>query len=260
MIQDIYILITVSILFILLFWIWSFYLIYRNPPHPKYYLNCNPGQCATNLYNGEKRCGINSAEGILYDPFYEVCNSKYYCDNKDTPYALLGNGSTNVYGVCEPETTCRCLKHPQCSINSLVVFSSFTSSNFENIKYFQSSLPSQGYIGNSIIYSNNSTQHCFIDAFSLNRLIPRTPKCNFISPTISNIANCINENPCIIGMMALIPSSLDNLIINPFTISEIPIGCVPLIKDNISKTNCPSNQIPVWDYSKDNVKCFTYYH
>jgi hypothetical protein len=103
---------------------------------------CAPNECATSLATGEKRCG----EGILYDPKSEVCNPKYSCVSSKTPYAVLNDGRTQLFGACTGYTPCRCVN--QQTMNRYIASGSYVwlnnivdansqvdSSLLEKIKY-----------------------------------------------------------------------------------------------------------------------------
>jgi hypothetical protein len=86
---------------------------------------CFAGQCPTDIVTGFKDCPPSDVP-VAYIPGQQVCNGRHICDNPQTPFALQTDGSTNLYGICEPETECPCLNYSQCP---QYVRSTFTVSN-----------------------------------------------------------------------------------------------------------------------------------
>ena len=261
-----YTLISVTIILISIFWCWIMYMLYKNPPSPKYYLTCNPGQCATNIFNGEKRCADDETVAVLYDPLFEVCNSKYVCDNNQTPYAVYSDGSTDDLGICEVGNICRCVKKPQCSTDTLVTFtakndvSSQFSASGSRLIYEQNGFPTQGYTGVPLIYNNYNTQDCMINISYFNIVVPRTYQCsNWVGvyPTMAEAMACINSNPCIVGRLAFKPSNLFGFTLDPTSITTTPTSCMPDYNSLDSKI-CSSSKAPVWDPSTSTIKCINW--
>lgn len=263
--EDGYIITCIVILILLIFIITITFVVYINPDVNKVYFECVSGQCATNIYNGEKRCSNEDGTVIVYDPKYEVCNSKYTCENSLTPYALLKDGSTNEKGICEQNNVCRCLTKPQCSEDNVVLFSlkggSTQIDNSQSRAYFDQL--SKNYQSNisSIIYTNINTEFCAIKAYHLNIISPNA--CFFEDEnniTLDEISYCLNLNPCINGLMAFYPLDINNFKLDNNAIYTYPVACVPSIRgdnNNVSLVNfCGVNKIPVFDKKTSNVICY----
>jgi hypothetical protein len=90
-------LVAVIIIVVLVFRIWATHTMAGTVATTELYLQCDAGQCPTNIYNGEKRCSSDTTQVMLYDPTYEVCNSPNTCESTSTLYALLSDGSTNRF-------------------------------------------------------------------------------------------------------------------------------------------------------------------
>jgi hypothetical protein len=260
-----YVLIAISLILIILFWCWIMTLIRSGPPSSKVLFSCTPGQCATNIYNGEKRCADTSTTStpgvVLYDPAYEVCNSKFTCENIETPYALWSDGSTNSFGVCEPNTTCRCLRQAQCSTYALTMFTMLhgsiylTDQNDQRFTFQQSPLSSLSLLGSQqIAYTNSNTQFCAIKPYHLNRVSPGG--CGFLDYNVDNqsyvngITQCMHDNPCMIGTIAFIPKNISEFkSAKSNVIYEYPVACVP------GPNPCLSSELPVFDYHQGLIQC-----
>jgi hypothetical protein len=220
------------------------------------YYECAPGLCPTNKKTGTKRCGSDPTESLLYDPLTEVCNSAHYCEHPDTPYALHGDGSTDIHGVCDPGVACRCVKKPQCPLHSLVIFESSNGNAYlgtAGTNYTIAQKPGTnavqiGLAGTS--YTDINTQFCQVNPTSLNRLSPGA--CNFIldTPSWSELRTCINSNPCVIGSLAyaypgdafLFKATKDSFM--------YPLVCAPS-----NSTACASTEWPVWDRAQNKIVC-----
>jgi hypothetical protein len=255
-------LLAVSIIIILLFFCWIMTLIKAGPTSQKAFFECPASQCATNIYNGEKRCPSDGLSIILYDPAYEVCNSTYTCENNETPYALWSDGSTNLYGICEPGNKCRCLRQPQCSTYALVMFTMVNGSiylkdnNDQRFVFQQSPLSSMAQLGTQqLAYSNSNTQFCAIKPYHMNRISPGG--CSFKDYTIdeasyiNGITQCMHSNnPCMLGTIAFIPPSISEFK-NAATsaIFEYPVACVP------GPNPCSAQTLPVFDYKQGLITC-----
>lgn len=251
------------IIAILGFWIWVMYMIYRNTPTPKYFLKCDPGKCATNIYNGEKRCGTDDGVPVVYDPIYEVCNSRFTCESTLTPYAVQLDGSTNLSGICPDTTICRCVKTAQCSYDTTVAFTSTngilgqvgTTDDGSRTILVQTSLSNQGDAGVPIDLTEPTAQYCLIRLKHFDRVVPRTPECNFAvadDPTLDEARACINSNPCTIGRLAFRPLIAADFTYTAETLADVPVGCVIDLK---SIGPCVSPQVPVWDLTQAKVVC-----
>ena len=275
MLQSDQTIICVILIIIVLFFVWITYDLYKNPPNKNYFLLCEAGKCATNIYNGEKRCADDPSATIIYNPQFEVCNSKYRCENPLTPNAVLSNGSTNTFGICDLNVPCRCIKTQQCSYDNIVSFDftdilSNTNNNLtNNISIKQIYLASQGFTGLPLTTPDDPTKFCQMKGNNLDRLIPRTPQCNFVNPgnpTYNEAKNCILSNPCTIGRLSFKPGSSGipfSFKFNTYanTLASIPVGCSPDLQvaddpnyDILTKL-CINNRVPVWDVRFNRLVC-----
>lgn len=260
-----YILIAVTLILILGVLCWIIYGLGQGTgvlSSGKVYFECTEGKCATNVYNGEKRCPDDTGQQILYDPAYETCNSRFTCEDPRTPYALLSNGGTSELGVCEPGSICRCLAKPQCPVETMVVFgltdgSTFLQDNVSSRALFtQTPIGSQGETGAPITYDNTNTQFCAIKAYHLNRLAQGA--CTFLNPnqvTTTEIRQCLATNPCVIGVAAFHPMDADRFTLtatNTNAIYTTPVACVPGLRTGI----CGPTSVPVWNQATAEISCY----
>jgi hypothetical protein len=213
---------------------------------------CNIGECATNIFTGEKRCSnVNPDEGnlVLYAAEYEVCNREFSCNNSLTPYALRSNGSVDINGLCEKNTQCRCLQNPQCPAFIMTTFNTnngdpFMALDGQRISFYQNNRyknaqgnPSQNL---PLGYVNPATTFCTIPIDWLNRTVPG---CNFVGEmTPDAVRICMNTGtPCLQGNLAYIP-----LDVNKFTEANqinTPVGCT------IGNKCSNINEIAIYDVS-----------
>lgn len=261
---DEFVILGVMLIIILGFWIWVMFMVRYSTPAPKYFLKCDPGKCSTNIQTGEKKCNTDPNIPVIYDPAYEICNSKFACDNLLTPYAVQNDGSTDISGVCESGTICRCVKQSQCGYETIVGFSSingsvykFDDTSVENrLILYQVSLTGQSDVGTPVQIDNPANNFCMIKARNLDRVVPRTRECSIFvtasDPTLAEASACILSNPCTIGRLAFRPYDVKDFVYNQTTLNDIPVGCVPLIK---GQGECVAPQVPVWDPSRAGVVC-----
>lgn len=85
------------------------------------YLFCPHSYCAVSILSGAKRCASDK-DAILYDIATEVCVEKNKCPQQKMPYAVNSDGSVNLNGVCENNTTCNCASAITCSNKTSVLF------------------------------------------------------------------------------------------------------------------------------------------
>lgn len=251
----------VILIAILIFFIYITYQRYVTPQVAEIYLQCLPNQCATNIYNGLKRCPLESDVLIAYDPSYEVCNYKFTCENSITPYAQHPNGSTTDNGICS-DGTCKCLRSPQCPYSNIVLFSLQNGSiqiNGASSKalFYQIPLSNQGESGNqNLSYNFNTSTYCSIKASHLNRL--SSGSCYFNDPnniSLAEITECLYSNPCQIGSMAFNPKNPETFELNSGNLNAIysvPVGCFP---SEMIYSGCPPSTIPVWNQDKATIIC-----
>ncbi|MHB1909931.1 MAG: hypothetical protein ACYCQJ_13825 [Nitrososphaerales archaeon] len=98
-------------------------------------LPCPLGLCASNIYDGSRRCG---EEQVLYNPAYEVCNAPDACTNERTPCVYLspelGTSCPNnpgYTGLCTG--TCRCLERVVCPNWASVYFTPYSVGGFTSL-------------------------------------------------------------------------------------------------------------------------------
>jgi len=261
--EDEYIICGIILFIVLLFIIIISYILYKNPNAEKVYLECPTFECATNVNNGEKRCPLDQGTIIVYDPSYEVCNSRFNCENTQTPYALLSDGSTNSNGTCEDGKVCRCMSKPSCNTNILSVFSLKNGSTQINNTgsraiFEQNIINSMGTNSNPITFSNTNTQFCTIKANHLDIISPSP--CFFNnenSITVDEIKLCMNNNPCLTGIMAFIPSDINTFNLNESSIYTYVVGCVVGEINDVNKSviNYCNGKIPVFDKITNKIQC-----
>lgn len=240
-----YTIIAITIIFILLLLVFFTYTLYKTPTSNTTYFQCPPGECSTNIITGNKKCPQNLSTSIIYDKGNEVCNSKHSCENKQTPYALLSDGSTSTTGLCEKNTICKCLSKPQCSIDNLVLF---TMKNGNVNQPYSRSVFYQDSLENTT-YSETNTQFCSIKAYHLNRLSPGGCVFNDTNNiTRDELLICFNKNPCVTGTLAFYPKNADTFVFDNNTVYNIPVSCVP-------SSQCEKNRIPVFDKKNALIKC-----
>lgn len=250
------ILVLLSGIFIILFFIWLVYLMISSVPLVigEAPVSCPIASCATNIYNGQKTC-LGPNDVVEANPSYQVCNSSTLCDNSITPYALQNDGSTNVSGVCEPGIICRCLSQPQCPDFIVATFNTINGNPYTTLDgtrtaFVQSNITtnSAGFPSNipPLKYQNPLTSFCSIPADFLPRA---SPGCNSISGAVTaeNLQQCFNTNSaCKTGTLAFIPEDIN--LFNSNTINSTPLGCVRGVP-------CEQGQVAVWDRQFGGTVC-----
>lgn len=217
---------------------------------------CGQGQCATNILSGFKSCPVSNQDTITYNPGEEVCNSRFVCDNPLTPYALLSDGSTDTNGVCEPNTTCSCLRTTQCPE---FILSNFTTSNgnpYTTINNQRITFPQQSSVVTPIELSDPSINFCFAPVSWLSF---STPGCNFINGnnnvTYDDIVTCMGMskgcngnigNACLQGTLAFITNNPDSITRDNINIQQM--GCV-------RGESCDCGQITIFDTNYGGIVC-----
>lgn len=220
---------------------------------------CNEGQCGTDILTGVKRCP-DSNERIPIDPSKEVCNSAFLCDNPLTPFALQSDGSTNFNGVCEANTTCPCLRTPQCANYILSVFVATNGDPYQNI--FDQRIVFQQQ---SVFTSLNPLQPPFQSkdlltfcSVPISWLGFSRPGCNFFyQPEVSytDVLMCMGgpnkcygvlNNPCSRGTLAFL--SPDSTAVTKEDINKLQVACV-------RGNPCPCGQVAIFDQNFGNVIC-----
>jgi len=230
---------------------------------------CAPGQCATDLQSGFKTCPVNEIDSITVNPAQAVCNSPFVCDNLLTPYAVQSDQSTNISGVCEPNTECPCLKVSQCADYILSAFTTSNGNPYESLGGQRITFPqNSSYVANDgsstdnppLQFNNPSITFC---AASLAWLPLSNPGCNFVSAANGNSMNiedlilCMGManpggcsgvfgNACLQGTLALLSSNPDT--VTPENISRSQYACV-------RGEPCPCGQITIFDTNYGGVVC-----
>lgn len=255
-----YTIISVIFIFILTFVVYVTYILYINPTVDKTYFQCPPGECSTSLTTGDKKCPKNSDDSIIYDKAKEVCNSKYTCENKATPFALMGDGSTNMYGVCAKDEICKCLTMPHCSIDNVVLFNmkngNINQPNSHSV-FHQIPLNHQGN-NEQLKFSETNVNFCSIKAYHLNRISPGA--CVFENTDnikLTELSECFIRNPCVVGTLAFYPKNSETFVLsenNKDAIFNIPVSCVPS-----SLVSCNIDEVPVFNKKNASISCYRFY-
>jgi hypothetical protein len=227
---------------------------------------CAPGQCATNLQSGFKSCPTGNVS-ITVNPTESVCNNRFVCDNPLTPYAVQSDSSTNINGVCEPNTECPCLRVSQCPNYILSVFTTSNGNPYEPLPGQRVTFPQQStYVAINgvqtdtppIQFTNPATTFC---AASLAFLPLSSPGCNFVSApdgnsmTYEDLIFCFGlqkgcsgavSSPCLQGTLAAISSDPDNLTRANILTSQF--ACV-------RGESCPCGQATIFDTNFGAIVC-----
>lgn len=217
---------------------------------------CPIGSCVTNIYNGSKICPVLETGSLIADPSFEICNSKFLCDNPLTPYALLSDGSTDNNGICQTGIACRCLRLPQCSSNIVSVFSTSNGTPYQSfanqrititqtLVQSPTNVTTTGTLSPNFQISDPLVNFCTISNSWLNNLQPGICNDDNIE-TIAGIANCQSKNPCIAGTLAFIPDNIESF--TPSLYNVTPLSCV-------YGKSCDNTHFTVWDPRVNDVTC-----
>ena len=226
------IIISIIVILSLSFYVWITDVSKNTTAVTKTFLSCQVGECATNIYNGEKRCSANSAISVVYDPTFEVCNSMYSCDNTVTPYAVNTDGSTNIFGICDSDAQgnplpCRCVSTKYCATEVLNKINQIIPGTVETTGIGSSSIttPQTFY---QVPYDSDGL--CGIKPIHLDRMSPRTKECTFNlqdNPSPLELYRALVSNPCDVGVLAFHTS--------PFDIRQyatLPVACLEYAGNN----------------------------
>ena len=239
------VLVIVSLIIITVFWILLIYWAAESPVSQKkgggFYKDCPPGQCATNFYNGEKRCPQDLSKGVITsDLTIEVCNPPFECTSGRTPYALQTDGSTDALGICEEGVICQCLPTAQCARYINTAFSTtngnpYVSTDGQNTTFIQELV--------TVAKIDDLTTFCQVPVQWLTR---SSPGCTEITPvTTQSITDCVsNSSPCLTGTLAFIGDST----LTPQQILNLPVACV-------TSPECPTGKVAIWDLQYNNTVC-----
>lgn len=204
-------------------------------------LQCPSGYCATNIFNGKKRCPIEWESPIIAELPIEVCNPPNGCTDTSTPYAINADGSTNLNGVCETvngtPTICRCQRYPSCPVYIRSIFNTYAGNPYDpleqqRVMLRQTSIhtSADGTVTSNgpLTLSDTANQFCVIPHTWVERMVPR---------------ECLN------GTLAyIIPLGLDGNGYDNFDPDAANVGCV-------DGSPCPANKLAVWDTRIDRLRC-----
>lgn len=267
--RDTTLLVTISLLLLLFFWsILVYYASQSVQPPPKsrvssdtymvtapsnnpYLQDCPVGECAMNLFNGEKRCPSSSTDVVQSNITVEACTPRERCNVGVLPYALLPDGSVNTSGICQPGDTCRCVS------NDGVVCASYITTYFQTVDgnpYVstngQRTRFRQALVGSNDAVSNQLNTFCRIPIQWLTR---STPGCTVLPSNLEittlspqEITECMNlESPCLTGVLAFVA---DSSVFSSTDIVNTPLACV-------TGENCPSGYVNVYDTGLGSIVC-----
>lgn len=262
-----YIIVGICIIILVSFIIWISWVNYTNTDNTITYLTCPADQCAVNIYNGEKRCPLQTSTSVIYDPSFENCTHKFSCDSTLAPYAIRSDGSTNDYGQCEDGVACRCSANPQCPLGEVVLFNVVGGNIYanntaeDNIIFYQNPVQNQGDT-QPIVYTDPNFNFCSIPASYLNRLSPGPCVFNDANNiTTPEIVSCIKSNPCVIGVLAFKPLNIADFNLSNTDTSAIyftNVGCVAGNTINGKSADCTlPNQIALWNPKTANITCYS---
>lgn len=271
----------IGVFAILLFIVWIVLIYYvniyfkSNPPSLKVYLTCKPGECSTIVSTGEKHCPVNPGDIIIYQPTFEVCNPKFACTDIRTPLAVMSNGETNIQGICEVNSICRCVNTPSCSDDTLVLFDMVNGNFYGNTINTSTRVTFQQLVLQENVFKNYSTQFCAIKANHLDRIAPGA--CIFADENnvqLSELHICMNQvNSCVTGQIAFVPENPNSFQLdlnNRYPIHNIPVSCMPPIASpgpyvsKIAETNsfvghinnfCIGQSVPVYNKYTGKIEC-----
>lgn len=228
---------------------------------------CAPGQCATNLQSGFKSCPTNEQDRIAVNPAQDVCNSPFVCDNPLTPFAVQSDGSTNINGICEPNTTCPCLRVSQCPEYIISVFTTSNGNPYQTLAGQRITFPQESsYVSIGgvqtdqppIQFNNPATTFC---AASLSFLPLSNPGCNFTSAADGNSMNlndlllCMGSvrgcsgllgSPCLQGTLAILSNNPDDIVSQ--NLQQYQYACV-------RGEPCPCGQVAIFDTNFGGIVC-----
>jgi len=244
-----WIIIIISIVLIILFWIWMIYIIRTNPPSGGTIIQCSPGQCSTNILTGVKDCPVTADDIKSIDPVTQVCNSPFTCESDVTPYALQSDGSTNLDGICEPNVQCRCLSQPQCAYHVTAYFTAQNGNPFQSIqpqRIVFTQTTSGVNANNNFI---NQPPYALTSATTQFCAIPNEWLCRTWGSVLDpDTSKPLNESlgPCVTGTMAYVPN-------DPNTFDGTQLATTPL--SCVQGEPCSTGLTPVWNNRTYELNC-----
>nr|QBK90390.1 MAG: hypothetical protein LCPAC103_00710 [Pithovirus LCPAC103] len=226
-----WILAIITLIVLVVFWLFLLNAA-RNQPPARGAVYCQSGKCATNIFNGVKKCP-KKGEKIIFDPAIEVCNSPNSCDNLITRFAVQSDGSTDISGKCETGVECRCLAKQQCANFIVGTFMSDDGNAFQPIDTQKISFDQRTN------YTNDANAMVIDPPFQID-----DPAAEFCAAPFQWVMeNRLWPNGCLRGTLAFLPADVKD-----FDVNTTPLGCV-------RGETCPEGQMAVWDRSKDEVVC-----
>jgi len=250
-----YVIVAISLFLILLALAYIIYLVKTSPPKAQTMLACAPGQCITNIYNGEKICPNDTSTVLDIDPLFQTCNSPFACESNITPFALQADGSTNNFGVCEQNVECRCLQRAQCANHVTAYFQTSNGNAFTGIasqpvvfEQITSYTDQQGVFFPSapLRLDNIATQFCEISREFIGLSVGNDQPNLAGNRTYAKVE--VNE-PCLRGVLAYVPENVPDF--NSTTILDTPLSCV-------QGQPCPEGQTPFWNPNLNQVSCIQF--
>lgn len=223
-------------------------------------LRCPTNQCATSLVTGNKRCPPEGLQ-IEYTAGFEVCNSKFACENRLTPYAGQSDGSAILSGVCQDNIECPCFSGMACPNYITSVFTSSDGNVVNPLGGQRISFPqilSTNISGNRVKLNNPALNFCTVP---ISWLPISNPGCGFVPGGFTNnmnydelkicmgqIRGCDNSfnSPCLSGTLAVISSDPDSL--TQANVIYQQMGCV-------AGEPCPCDNIAVYDTNFGGIVC-----
>lgn len=225
-------------------------------------LKCAKNLCATSIITGNKRCPPEGLQ-IEYNAGFEVCNSKFACENRLTPYAGQSDGSSVLSGICQDGIECPCFSKITCANYITSVFTSSDGNIVNPLGGQRITFPqilATNISGNKVILNNPALNFCTVP---ISWLPISTPGCGFVTGGFSNNMNydelkicmgqvrgCNNSfnSPCLSGTLAVISSDPDSL--NQQNVIFQQMGCV-------AGESCPCDSIAVYDTNFGGIICKT---
>lgn len=216
-------------------------------------LRCPRGQCATSLVTGTKRCPEDDQMEMEYQPGLEVCNSRFLCDNRITPFASQADGSSQINGVCEEGVECACYSRLYCADYISSIFTASNGNATDPLPSQRISFPQQNAYnaqGAKLAFQNPALNFCTVP---ISWLPLATPGCGFVPGGYTNNMNyeqlvtCMGQeqncdgslnSPCLTGTLAIVTSDPESL--TRENITNAQAACV-------FGNSCPCGQLTVYD-------------